>query len=398
VIRFGGDTTDWTWWPTPRVNMPPGIRYSLTRRWLAATRATALALHAHLILGINLEADSAIVARAETRAFLKGIGRSLITGFELGNEPEVYGRLDWYTTHAGIGVPGRPARFDLGSYLIDYAAISSALPRNVPLVGPASGSPSWMAELSRYLAANPRVRLVTFHRYPLHRCFTKRDASTYPTIPNLLASRSSSGPAVSLQTAVRIAHAHGLSLRADELNSVSCGGAHWVSDTFASALWALDTLFNMTAVGVDGVNIHTFNKALYAPFWFTRSRGAWRAHVDPIYYGLLMFARAAPLGSRLLLTHAAASQALRVWAVRAPDGTVRVTVINDSPTRTLVLALRPPRPGATATLERLTAPALQSTTSVTIAGQTFGAATTTGELTRSYETTTVQPIQNRYVV
>ena len=154
----------------------------------------------------------------------------------------------------------------------------------------------------------------------------------------------------------------------------------------------------MAAVGVDGVNIHTFNKALYEPFSFTHSSGGWQAHVDPMYYGMLMFARAAPTGSRLLSTNAASSRALRIWAIRAPDGTVRVAVINDSPTRTLVLAVRPPRTSVAATLERLTAPTLESRTGVTIAGQTFGAATTTGELTRSYKTTTLQPIQHRYVV
>jgi hypothetical protein len=398
VIRVGGDTTDWTWWPTPGVIRPPGIRYALTRRWLAVTRATALALHAHLILGINLEADSAIVARAEAKAFLEGIGRNLVTGFELGNEPEVYGRLDWYTTHAGVGVSGRPANYDFRSYLRDYGAISSALPRKVGLVGPASGSPGWMVELSRYLAANPRVRIVSFHRYPLHRCFTSRGASTYPTIANLLAPDASSGPALSLETAVGVAHAHGLAIRADELNSVSCGGARAVSDTFASALWVLDTLFNMAAVGVDGVNIHTFGKALYAPFSFTRSGSASRAHVEPLYYGLLMFARAAPTGSRLLSTHGTSSQAVRVWAARALDGTVRVTAINDSQTKTQVLAIRPPRTSGVAILERLTAPALGSRRSLTIAGQTFGAATTTGELMGSYTATTIQPIQHRYVV
>ena len=398
VIRFGGDTTDWTWWPTPGVNRPPGIRYAVTRRWLAVTRATALALRAHLILGINLEADRGIVARAEARAFLKGIGRSLIGGFELGNEPEVYGSLPWYTTHSGVGVRGRQARYDFRSYLIDYAAISSALPREVPLVGPASGSPSWTAQLSRNVGANPRVRMVTFHRYPLHRCFTQRGASTYPTIANLLAPGSSSGPGLSLQAAVQVAHTHGLSLRADELNSVSCGGARGVSDTFASALWVLDTLFKMAAVGVDGVNIHTFKRALYEPFSFTHSHGGWQARVDPVYYGMLMFARAAPTGSRLLSVRAASSRALRIWAVRAPDGTVRVTAINDSPTRTLVLALRPPRTSGAAHLERLTAPALRSTTGVTIAGQTFGYATTTGELKRGYKLTALQPIQHRYVV
>jgi hypothetical protein len=398
IIRFGGDTADWTWWPAPGVRKPPGIRYTLTRRWLAVTRATSLAMGAQLILGINLEAKSAAVAQAEAAAFLRGIGRNLIAGLELGNEPEVYGSLDWYTNHAGVGVPGRPARYDFHSYLSDYAAISSVLPRSVPLVGPASGSPGWTAELNRFVAANPRVHIVTFHRYPLHRCFTGRRESTYPTIPNLLAANASTRPASSLQMAVRVAHIHGLTLRADELNSVSCGGKRGVSDTFASALWALDTLFNMARIGVDGVNIHTFRNAVYQPFSFTHSRGGWRAHVEPMYYGMLMFARAAPTGSRLLPTYPASSQALRIWATRASNGTVRVTVINDSPTSRLVLAIRPPRATGAATLERLTAPALRSTTGVRIAGQTFGDTTMTAELTRSNDTTTLQPIQHRYVI
>ena len=29
VLRFGGDTTDWTWWDTPGVSRPGGIQYTL---------------------------------------------------------------------------------------------------------------------------------------------------------------------------------------------------------------------------------------------------------------------------------------------------------------------------------------------------------------------------------
>jgi hypothetical protein len=32
VIRFGGDTTDWTSWPAPGVPKPPGIHHTLTPR------------------------------------------------------------------------------------------------------------------------------------------------------------------------------------------------------------------------------------------------------------------------------------------------------------------------------------------------------------------------------
>jgi hypothetical protein len=99
-----------------------------------------------------------------------------------------------------------------------------------------------------------------------------------------------------------VAHARGIPLRADELNSVSCGGARGVSDTFASALWVLDTLFDMARVGADGVNIDTFHNAIYEPFAVSERDGRWTAQVRPLYYGLLMFGQAAPPRARLLTT------------------------------------------------------------------------------------------------
>lgn len=398
VIRFGGDTTDWTWWPTPGVPKPAGITYTLTNRWISVARATALAMGARLILGINFESDDEAIAATEARALLKGLGRRLIVGFELGNEPEAYGTLGWYETPDGLSVPGRPATYGFRSYLRDYAAISSALPRGVPLVGPASGAPAWITGLNRYLAANPRVRLVTFHRYPLHRCFTAPGSPTSPTIPHLLSPDASVGPAESLQSAVGVAHRHGLPFRVDELNDVSCGGARGVSNTFASALWVLDALFNMAKVGADGVNIHTFADAVYGPFTFARAAGRWEAQVKPMYYGLLMFARAAPPRSRLLLTEAPARPTLRVWATRARDGTVRIVLINDARNRAITVAVRPPGASLSGILERLRAPRLRATAHVAIAGQTFGARTATGELSGSLTPTTLHPVQDHYVV
>ncbi len=411
VLRFGGDTTDWTWWPTPGLAQPPGVRFSLGPEWVSATRAAARALDARLIFGINFEADSAAIARTEADRLLAGIGRPYIAGFELGNEPEVYGSLGWYANSSGVGVPGRPRGYGFAAYLRDYAGVSAALPRSVPLVGPASGAPAWLTGLGRYLRADPRVGMVTFHRYPLHRCFTPRNSPAFPTIANLLAPVASSGPADSLQQAVSVAHAHGLPFRSDELNSVSCGGARRVSDTFAAALWSLDTLFNMVRVGVDGVNIHTFRNAIYEPFAFGHAHGRWTARVRPMYYGLLMFARAAPPGARLLdatTTPARASAgapgtsvaALRVWATRAPDGRVRVVLINDSPHRSTVAAVRPPggAGASTATVERLTAPRLTARRAITLAGQSFRSPTTTAQLTGPVRRQTLSVVQGRFVV
>jgi hypothetical protein len=160
-----------------------------------------------------------------------------------------------------------------------------------------------------------------------------------------------------------------------------------VSDTFASALWILDTLFNMARVGVDGINVHTFHHAFYEPFDVTEHDGAWSAQVRSEYYGMLMFAQAAPPGSQLLPVSGRPPSTLRVWSTRDTGGRVRVILINDSRSRAVTVAVRPPAPAPagspaaptpTATAVQLRAPHADATSAVTIDGQSFGATTTTG--------------------
>ena len=176
-----------------------------------------------------------------------------------------------------------------------------------------------------------------------------------------------------------VAHAHGSSLRIDELNSVSCGGKRGVSDTFASALWILDTLFQFVHAGIDGVNIHTFAHAIYEPFAFSRAGGRWHADVKPLYYGLLAFARAAPVGSRLLPTFISPQPRLRVWATRSPDGTVSLLLIDEG-RRGLTVAALPPGPVQGASAQTLQAPRLGAKADVTLGGQSVAPETTTGQL------------------
>lgn len=398
VLRFGGDTTDWTWWNTPGIRRPAGIQYTVGPSWVQSVHAIAAALGAKLILGINFEADSQAIAGTEATNLLAGIGPGYISGFELGNEPEVYGSLGWYAGPSGTAVPGRRASYDFGAYLTDYAHVASALPSTVPLIGPASGAPKWLAGLNRYLARNPRVSTATFHRYPLDRCFTPRSAPQFPTIAHLLSPSASQGLAAGLGAAVAGAHRRGVAFRVDELNSVACGGARGVSDTFASALWVLDTLFGMARAGVDGVNIHTFQNAIYEPFALDHTAAGWQAAVRPLYYGLLMFARAAPPGSVLLPALGAGPATLRTWATRGPDGRTRVLLINDAARRAATVSIRPPAPLTVAAGEQLRAPGLSSRTGVTLAGQSFGATTTTGDLTGTPTTFTVQGRGGRLTV
>jgi hypothetical protein len=376
-LRIGGVTTDWTWWPVRGARPPGGVNYTLTTSRLEVLGELARAVGARLILGLNFEADSTTVAQTEERAMIKVIGRNNIEAFELGNEPELYSSFPWYYAADGAGVVGRTNGWDFSIFNRDYERVASAL-GPVPLAGPTIGSLSWV-DLSQFLADGPRISLVTLHRYPLWGCFNQSSADTYPTLDNLLSETSSEGLAESLAPFVATAHAHGLKLRNDEMNSVSCGSAAGVADVFGSALWALDALFQMARVGVDGVNIHTAPTYPDRLFVTKKVHGRWHAIVEPEYYGLLMFAQAAPPGSRLLKVSGASGEE-RAWATQAPDGQIRVVLINDDTTHSGTLAVRIPGAHGTATVERLEAASVHAKGGVTLGGGTFGRVTTTGVL------------------
>ncbi|MGH2867868.1 MAG: hypothetical protein ACRDNK_09920, partial [Solirubrobacteraceae bacterium] len=252
VLRVGGDSTDWTWWPVPHMARPPGVKYDLTPNFLAVTRSLARTLRARLILGINLEADSERVAGAEATAMIDRIGAGSIDALELGNEPELYSTFGWYRSATGHQVPGRPPSWNLQTFIGDFSRLARGLPR-VPLAGPSGGGSSWLPFLGTFLGHEPAVALATLHAYPLKHCVPSQTV----TSGQLLADSSSLGLATYLGPYLAMARRRGVPARVDEINGVSCGGQRGVSDTFGAALWSLDALFELARAGVGGVNFHT---------------------------------------------------------------------------------------------------------------------------------------------
>ena len=397
VVRIGGDSTDWAYWPAAGLARPPGARIELGPHWLAVVRELAAGLGARLILGLNLEADSGAVAATEARAFTEGLGPRRIDALELGNEPDLYTTFPWYRTPSGRAVMGRPAGYDFETFSHDFVHVASALPPG-PLAGPALGTPPWTRYMGELLAAEPRLSLLTLHRYPLQRCFTSPSSPRYPTIRNLLSPRSTQGLANALVPAIRAAHRRGVEVRLDEINSVACSGSPGVSDTFASALWALAVSFELARVGVDGVNFHTFPGAAYQLFSFQGTGSGRTATVYPEYYGLMMFAQAAPPGSRLLVSRRLEFGRVGVWATADTAGAIRVVLINDSSSRSRSVVLRVPGARGSGVLERLTAPGLTARTGVALGGRSFGASTSTGTFAGRARDAVVSPRAGRYVV
>ncbi|MBV9681630.1 MAG: hypothetical protein JO046_07540 [Solirubrobacterales bacterium] len=398
VLRIGGNSTDATWFPAAHVKRTPGIHNTITPSWLATTRALAQQTGGRLILGLNLKLNSGAEIAAEAQAFLTGIGAQRIAALEIGNEPELYPIAPWY--YAGPSqkaVYSRGRGFNFPAYVREVSRFVKLLGSS-PLAGPATNSQVWLSKLPAVFAAEPGLRMVTYHRYPLIHCFTKPGDPLYPTIPNLLAPVSSRGLLQGVTPTIALAHRHGVVFRLDELNSVACKGQWGVSNTFASALWALDTLFSMVQGGVDGVNIHTLPQSAYRLFTTQEVNGRWVAGVNPEYYGLLMFTRAAPPGSRLLPVSTPANADVRAWATRSSTGVIHVVLINDSATTAHVVGVPAPGPAAPGVLENLTAPSLSATGGVTLAGQRFAAETSTGELNGPQRVVSVAPAEGQYLV
>ena len=178
VLRIGGNSTDQTWWPTPEATQSPGVIYTLDKSWLATTRALAVATGAKLILGVNLKADSPAEAAAEAYAYRTGIGTRYIDALELGNEPELYKVFPYYEED-GMPVFARPPTYDFASYTDDVAQIAKGI-RRLPLAGPATGGASWLARVPQLFAAEPHLKIVTYHRYPLLACFSQPGDQRYP--------------------------------------------------------------------------------------------------------------------------------------------------------------------------------------------------------------------------
>jgi hypothetical protein len=393
VLRVGGDSTDWTWWPVAHVAKPPGIRLSLDPSWMSVAHSLVRELKARTVFGINLEADRPRVAAGEANALIRNIGRRAIDALEVGNEPELYGTFNWYRTASGIGVRGRPRSYDPSAFEQDYSRFARALPR-LPLAGPSTGAVPWMQQVGPFLSAEPRVGLVTLHTYPLKHCVP----TDHPTAGQLLAESSSAGLAAGVGPFIHTAHSHRVPVRIDEMNGVTCGGYRGVSNAFASSLWILDALFEMARAGVDGVNVHSPPHALNEMFGTNLTHGIWRLKVHPEYYGMMMFAQAAPPGSRLLSRSWVLAGGVKAWATRARNGVLRVVLINKRLSGARTVRVRIAGAHGPASLERLKAPSVRATGGVTLGGQTFGSETTTGILSGQSRIATVRPAKGAYVV
>jgi hypothetical protein len=402
ILRIGGNSTDNSWLPLPGVIPPLAVTYSLTDDWLATVQALAEATNARLVLGVNLAADDPQIAGAEARALVQGVGRHSIDALEVGNEPDLYRINPWYDLPDSSGgetaVYRRDGDYPVNDFLTDLNHWRAILP-GLPLAAGALAALRWLPNVDAVAGADADVSTVTVHRYPLSACTTSPTNPSFPSMANLLSPAATEGLAAPIAPFANAIHAEHRTIRVDELNSASCEGEPGVSNTFGSALWMLNELFDMAAAGVDGVNVHTLPGATYAPFSFTETDGHWSGEVHPLYYGMLLFASAFPVGAHLLnVTDSSSADGgdVKAYSTVTANGQVRTTILNEDASADAEVQLTLPSSGDL-TEETLTAPSLDATGGISLGGQSFGDPTSTGTLTAP-STSTISSINGSYDV
>jgi uncharacterized protein (TIGR03437 family) len=204
--------------------------------------------------------------------------------------------------------------------------------------------------------------MLTQHLYPLAPSSVNPTASNVASIPNILGASARTTEDTDGSELLQIAQGQKIPWRMSETNSCYNGGESGVSNVFASALWGADYMFTLAGRSSAGVNFHGGGTGNYTPIAVSGSQVTAR----PLYYALLLF-RAAARGRIVPLTVSANGVNLTAYGALDDDGTLRVLVVNKDMTQDAAVTIAP---GAysTALAMRLTAPAVDSTTGVTLGG------------------------------
>ena len=341
----------------------------------------AAALNTHFTLSLNMGANDPNLAESQAQAYAAGMPAGSITAFELGNEPDNY-VTDGYRSGTYA------TTWDTKPFLDDYATWSCAIHHvasSIPLVGPSWANAQMLGrQLGNFEGQEARAvkpqgcsdgqyqpaKIVSQHLYGGY----IDGGLTLPSDYLLRPSSATSGPSM-VAASVQLAHLNNQLFRIGEINSVDVGGQAGVSDTFQSALWATDIMFEYANAGVNGVNWHGNENCLYCAFTFTianvSSKNIYTADkIAPLYYGMLLFQKAASNGAKLLPVTVQTTANIKVWATEDQTGTIHVVVLNKDTSFSGNVSISLPGYG-TAQLTQLLAPSYQSTNGITLGGQTF---------------------------
>jgi hypothetical protein len=384
VLRIGGNTSEYCYWtpnPAKQSNAPDAesmrtgdkanpIAFGLAagpdtgHKAPAPVNITPLAIRNlrefldacgwRLIYGLNMGTGTAEDA-ADEAAYVMDVAGSKLIAFQLCNEPDLFYRN-------GI----RKADYDFGKFAVEWQSFYQAIRARVPkasFAGPDTAfNNDWLVPFGKEF--KKEAMFLSQHYY----------AEGPPTDPSMTIERLLR-PNPRLESEFEgmktVMNESGLPFRLAETNSCYQGGKPGVSDTFASALWGADLMYQVASAGGMGINFHGGGYGVYTPIAGTPENGFL---ARPIFYGMLLFAEAGagqlvesklePLEQAPLLT---------AYGLRSKTGEIKVAAFNKNLDRGVRLAIDAGQPAHRVSAEWLIAPRVDDTTDTTFGGAPVGA-------------------------
>jgi hypothetical protein len=355
VLRIGGASVDQSVWTADGLGHTPGQVAPPDVDALASfLRATGWSC----IYGINLGgsatgATTPALAAAEVAYVAQKLG-SMLLGIELGNECETYGS-SFYPNNWSVEI--------FEALWQQYRSAIVAVSPGASLCGPAAGSnlDTWTLPFGEYVTSSQINQLTQHHT---------RGPAPNASVDDLVS------PDAALSTELLMLHYGAQSIdvpfRIDAFSSYDDGGAPGVSNTYASALWVIDTIFQTALAGAAGVNLQCGGQQ--AATAITDNNGIVLGP-QPVFYGALLAAMA---GTGTLLSTQLSAGMLNVtaYALQTADG-MSVLLVNKDATENLDLSIVLPQAMSSATLQQMTqlsagatVPSLAALSGISIQGAT----------------------------
>ncbi len=383
VLRIGGNTSEYCYWTAnaaKQANMPNvesmrtgdkanPIAFGLTagpdtgKKAPAPVSITPLAIRNlrefldscgwKLIYGLNMGTGTEEDA-ADEAAYVTDVAGSKLIAFQLCNEPDLFYRN-------GI----RKGNYDFGQFAREwqrfYDAIRARVP-HAPFAGPDTAyNNEWLVPFAKQF--KHEASFLSQHYY----------AEGPPTDPSMTIERLLR-PDPTLQAEFKgmqeVMNESGLPFRLAETNSCYQGGKPGVSDTFASALWGADLMYQLASEGGTGINFHGGGYGWYTPIAGSQESGFL---ARPIFYGMLLFAQAGA-GQLVECKVEQLEQAplLTTYGLSSGSGAIKVAAFNKNLDLSVRLTIDTGRRTQRVSALRLRAPRVDDTTDVTFGGAPVG--------------------------
>jgi hypothetical protein len=372
VLRIGGNSSDltkWGWGPRTEKTPPKTLTTSDIDRLSAFDKAIGWPV----VFGLNLGSGNAATAANEAAYVKKSLQNNLYV-LQSGNEPDMF------------STGPRTAKYNYKNYQYEWGEFFLAIRKetpDAPFGGPdvTPFNNEWITSFAAN--ENKNIKLIDGHYY------VTGPASLASINYNDILTQNTKLAAY-LGTMHTEASKYHIPFRVSECNSVFGGGKNGVSDVFASALWALDFMWEVAGYKGQGINFHGGGRSFfYSPI--TIENGSFIA--KPEYYAMLAFKYGAVGQTMVPITFTHPEYNLSAHACVNADGTYAITLINKEVESSFAFTIQLSKAASSVQVARLTAPSITSA-STTFAGNMVNEdGTFTPNITEQYT-----PNQNTFVV